>query len=150
MAPSTTKTATPKSKTTGAGVIKKRAGNPKGRPVGKGKAGQAMAKMQAYCKSLCEAVTDAFRCSVASQRVLHRVVVTTFTTQINQANALQVKENRGKYEGLDYKGQQKKLGEDVSIYHLPFQLMHPVATTHGIVLTGLQWKKSPENPKNST
>ncbi|KAK7191242.1 hypothetical protein DPSP01_008314 [Paraphaeosphaeria sporulosa] len=77
MAPATAK-ATPTKKITGAGV--KKAGRPPGKGR-KGKASQAMAKMQAYFK-----------------------------------------ENRSKYEKLDFKEQQKKLGEE--------------------------WKKSPENPKN--
>jgi hypothetical protein len=45
MAPATSKATPTKAKTTGAGV--KKAGRPPGR---KGKASQAMAKMQAYCE----------------------------------------------------------------------------------------------------
>jgi hypothetical protein len=48
MAPTTTKTATPKATTSGAGV--KKAGRPPGGKGKKGNAKNAMIKMQAYCK----------------------------------------------------------------------------------------------------
>ncbi|PVI06192.1 hypothetical protein DM02DRAFT_610147 [Periconia macrospinosa] len=82
MAPSTTKTATPKAKATGAGV-KKPVGRPGKKNGKRANTSAAMVKMQAYFK-----------------------------------------ENRSKYKDLDFKEQQKKLGEE--------------------------WKKSPKNPKNST
>jgi hypothetical protein len=95
MAPTTTKTATPKAAPT-AGVKKA------GRPAGKSnKARTAMAQMQAYCKSL---PFDACLTRYFTRLTLVRGMKLIITT---------VKENRSKYKDLDFKEQQKALGKEV-------------------------------------